>query len=151
AYARLWPTHGPARIAQPLTRPGGPIPYLSASGAYAILKRQGLSSRWERLARAEIHGAATLGLLTGRTGGALGARPGGRRQRVEANQPGDVVCLDTFYIGNLKGVGKVWQFTAMRCGLFLRRRVADHRAVGPQCPPVPYARAAAALPPGRPS
>jgi transposase InsO family protein len=22
------------------------------------------------------------------------------------------VCLDTFYIGNLKGVGKVWQITA---------------------------------------
>jgi hypothetical protein len=22
------------------------------------------------------------------------------------------VCLDTFYIGNLRGVGKVWQFTA---------------------------------------
>src|SRR5262245_13150794 len=44
AYARLWPTHGPARIAQQLTRPGGPIAHLSASGAYAILKRQGLSS-----------------------------------------------------------------------------------------------------------
>ena len=29
-----------------------------------------------------------------------------------AEQPGELVCLDTFYIGKLKGVGKVWQYTA---------------------------------------
>src|SRR2546427_9744288 len=29
-----------------------------------------------------------------------------------ATEPGELVCLDTFYIGNLKGVGKVWQITA---------------------------------------
>ncbi len=37
-YSQLWPTHGPARIAAQLTRPGGPVEHLSASGAYAILK-----------------------------------------------------------------------------------------------------------------
>jgi len=31
---------------------------------------------------------------------------------VQASQPADLLCLDTFYIGNLKGVGKVWQITA---------------------------------------
>jgi transposase InsO family protein len=111
AYTRLWPTHGPARIAQQLTRPGGPVARLSASGAYAILKRHGLSSRWERLARTEIHSAAAAGLLTERTRAALRAA----RQapaHVEATRPGELVCLDTFYLGNLKGVGKVWQFTA---------------------------------------
>jgi transposase InsO family protein len=109
-YARLWPTHGPARIAVQLTRPGGPLVRLSPSGAYAILKRHGLSSRWERLARTEVHGAAQ-GLLTERTRAALRAA----RQtppHVEAERPGELVCLDTFYLGNLKGVGKVWQFTA---------------------------------------
>jgi transposase len=35
-----------------------------------------------------------------------------RRARLEASAPGELVCLDTFYIGNLKGVGKVWQITA---------------------------------------
>lgn len=110
-YARLWPTHGPARIAQQLTRPGGPLSRLSASGAYAILRRHGLSSRWERLARTEIHGAATRGLLTDRTRAALQAARQAP-QHVQAARPGDLVCLDTFYIGNLKGVGKVWQFTA---------------------------------------
>jgi hypothetical protein len=71
-YARLWPTHGPARIAQQLTRPGGPLSRLSASGAYAILRRHGLSSRWERLARTEIHGAASRRRRTSQT-------PSGRR------------------------------------------------------------------------
>src|SRR5882672_4556130 len=36
----------------------------------------------------------------------------GHTRHVEANEPGQLVCLDTFYIGNLKGVGKVWQITA---------------------------------------
>jgi hypothetical protein len=31
---------------------------------------------------------------------------------VQAQRPGDVVCFDAFYIGKLKGVGKVWQFKA---------------------------------------
>ncbi len=31
---------------------------------------------------------------------------------VEAEQPRELVCLDYFYIGKLKGVGRVWQLTA---------------------------------------
>lgn len=112
AYARLWPTHGPARIAQQLCRPGGPVSRLSASGAYAILKRHGLSSRWERLARTEIHSAAQAGLLTERTRSALQEARGTPGEHVQAEHAGDLVCLDTFYLGNLKGVGKVWQYTA---------------------------------------
>lgn len=112
SYSGLWPTHGPARIAQQLTRPGGPLTKLSPSGAYAILKRHGLSSRWERLARTEIHAAATTGLLTERTRSALQLARGEAGRHVAANRPGELVCLDTFYIGHLKGVGQVWQYTA---------------------------------------
>jgi transposase InsO family protein len=43
------------------------------------------------------------GLLTERT-----AKP---IRHVEATQPGDLLSLDTFYVGKLKGVGKVWQIT----------------------------------------
>lgn len=84
---------------------------LSGSGAYGILKPHGLSSRWERLARTEIH-AATNGLLTERTRAAIQAAKGAAPQHIEATRPGELVCLDTFYVGNLKGVGKVWQYTA---------------------------------------
>ncbi|MDR7415881.1 MAG: DDE-type integrase/transposase/recombinase [Armatimonadota bacterium] len=33
-------------------------------------------------------------------------------RHIAARRPGEVVCVDTFYIGKLKGVGKVWQYTA---------------------------------------
>jgi transposase InsO family protein len=36
----------------------------------------------------------------------------GRTRQAEAREPGELVCLDTFYIGQLKGVGKVSQITA---------------------------------------
>jgi transposase InsO family protein len=40
------------------------------------------------------------------------ARYGAKTRHVEANTPGELVCIDSFYIGQLKGVGKVWQLTA---------------------------------------
>ncbi len=33
-------------------------------------------------------------------------------RHIEATRPGEVIQTDTFYIGKLKGVGKVWQHTA---------------------------------------
>ncbi|MDR7548265.1 MAG: IS481 family transposase [Armatimonadota bacterium] len=106
AYALLWPTHGPARIAAQLRQPRWGSWPVSASGVYAILCRHGLRTRWERLTKLEAHSASTLGLLTERTRTHL------RLPHVDAQQPGDLVCLDAFYIGKLKGVGKVWQLTA---------------------------------------
>jgi transposase InsO family protein len=79
---------------------------VSTSGVYGILKRHGLQTRWERLIRLEARAATLEGLLTERT----------RRQRqtrhVAAERPGDLVCVDAFYVGKLKGVGRVWQVTA---------------------------------------
>ena len=34
-----------------------------------------------------------------------------QERHVHAAQPGDLLSLDTFYVGKLKGVGKVWQIT----------------------------------------
>lgn len=103
AYAVLWPTHGPARMAAALAQQGWRI---SPSGVYGVLRRYGLRTRWERLLRLEVHSAATTGLLTERT-----KRPV-VQAHVAAQRPGDLVCLDAFYIGKLKGVGTVWQLTA---------------------------------------
>jgi transposase InsO family protein len=98
ASALHWPTHGPARIADQLRqrRYGGWR--LSATGAYQILRRHGLPTRWERLARLEGEALVATGLLTERTA-----------RRIVT---GDLVCLDSFYLGKLKGVGRVWQLTA---------------------------------------
>lgn len=106
AYALLWPTHGPARISAQLRQARWGAWQVSGSGVYGILKRHGLQTRWERLIRLEARAATLEGLLTERT----------RRQRqarhVAAERPGDLVCVDAFYVGKLKGVGRVWQLTA---------------------------------------
>lgn len=110
AYALAWPTHGPQRIADQLRQPAYGGWRVSASGAYAILRRRGLQTRWERLIRLEQH-SIQRGLLTERTrrkmASALRAE-----NHIQAKHAGDVVCLDTFYVGQLKGVGKIWQYTA---------------------------------------
>lgn len=106
AYALLWPTHGPARMAAHLRQPRWGGWQVSASGVHAILCRHGLRTRWERLTKLEAHSASTVGLLTERTRTYLRPPP------VEAQRPGDLVCLDAFYVGKLTGVGKVWQLTA---------------------------------------
>ena len=54
----------------------------------------------------------TAGLLTERTRRALWQARHGRTRHVAAQRPGELICLDTFYVGQLKGVGKVWQITA---------------------------------------
>jgi transposase InsO family protein len=51
-------------------------------------------------------------LLTERTRRRLWQAQHGPPRHVVAHEPGELVCLDTFYIGQLKGVGKVWQITA---------------------------------------
>ena len=67
AYALLWPTHGPARIAAQLRQPRWGAWRVSASGVYGILKRHGLQTRWERLTRLEARALDVQGLVTERT------------------------------------------------------------------------------------
>ena len=71
-----------------------------------LLADHDLARRHQRVARAAAVAAAT-GLVT---------RPA-LKDPIGfchwAARPGDVVALDGFYIGNLKGVGPVWQLTAV--------------------------------------
>ena len=98
----------------------------------------------------ERHSASRAGLLTERTRRALEkARPTPSRRHVEAKEPGELVCFDCFYIGKLKGVGKVWQITACDAAssyglarLFLRTERPDSARV--------HLEAADAMAPGHP-
>jgi len=85
---------------------------LSPSTVQRILRRTGLPTRRQRLLVLEQHSARSAGLLTDRTRRELQRVRNGRQVHVEAEVPGELVCLDTFYVGKLKGVGKVWQITA---------------------------------------
>jgi transposase InsO family protein len=73
-----------------------------------VLVRHGLGRRHQRLARAAAITALTSGLVTEAT---LEDTPFGFCHF--AARPGDLIAFDSFYIGNLKGVGKVYQLTAI--------------------------------------
>ena len=105
AEALAWPTRGPQWVSDRLALQGLVVAPVTA---WRVLRRVGLNHRLARLAVLEDQ-SATRGLLTERTA---------RRRRgrhVAAAQPGDLCSLDSFYIGKLKGVGKVWQLTACDC------------------------------------
>lgn len=73
-----------------------------------ILVDHGLGRRHQRVARAAAIAAATTGLVTE---AACEDEPFGFCHY--SPDPGGLVALDSFYIGNLKGVGKVYQLTAV--------------------------------------
>ena len=107
--ALAWPTWGCARLSSHLAREMRIA--LAPSTVQRLLRRAGLGRRRDRLGLLEHHSAGTCGLLTERTRQRL-ARARNRGRHVDAEQPGELVSIDTFYIGKLKGVGKVWQITA---------------------------------------
>jgi transposase InsO family protein len=107
--ALAWPTWGPQRLAVQLARQGV---VLAPSTIYRTLRRTGLGTRRERLGILEHHSAERAGLLTERTREQLRRVRREASPHVVASVPGELVCLDTFYVGQLKGVGRVWQLTA---------------------------------------
>ena len=110
AEALAQPAWGPQRISDQL---GMRRIRVAPSTVYRALRRHGLGTRKQRFGLLERHSASRAGLLTARTRRALEkVRPTPSRRHVEANTPGELVCFDCFFIGRLKGVGKVWQITA---------------------------------------
>ena len=101
--AVLHPTLGCRQLADRLADRGFGV---SKTTVHKLLTQHGLGRRQQRVAR-----AAMVASLTG-----LGT-DAARRDPIGfchwAARPGDLVGLDSFYIGNLKGVGPVWQLTAV--------------------------------------
>jgi transposase InsO family protein len=104
AFALAWPTSGPQWLSDQLARDGVTIAPVTV---WRLLRRHQLGTRRARLAVLEQFSAATQGILTERTA----HRDRRRTRHVAAAAPGDLLSLDTFYVGKLKGVGKVWQIT----------------------------------------
>ncbi|MGH9283682.1 MAG: DDE-type integrase/transposase/recombinase [Acidimicrobiales bacterium] len=99
------PTLGCRQVAGDLERRGYAI---SKTTVQKILVDHGLGKRAQRVARAAAIAALAGGLITE---AALDDDLFGFCHW--AARPGDLVALDSFDIGNLKGVGKVYQLTAI--------------------------------------
>ena len=79
----------------------------SASGVAKVLGRHHLGTAKQRVAALASLTATETGQLT------EAAMQGPFGFCMFAATPGEVVSLDTFYVGRLKGVGAVWQLTAV--------------------------------------
>lgn len=104
AEAVTRPTLGPRSLLRHLADRGV---HRSASGVAKVLRRHQLGTARQRVAALASLTAADSGQVTS------AAMDGPFGFCLFASRPGQVVSLDTFYVGRLKGVGAVWQMTAV--------------------------------------
>lgn len=76
------------------------------------LRKLGLSHMWKRYAYVERLNMKKGGLLTEKS---LKEMQEKKSQSIQADWSGDLVGLDTYYVGNIKGIGKIYQQTGIDC------------------------------------
>ena len=102
-FIKAYPTYGPVRIANQL----GNI--VCSATVYNILKRRGLNRRIDRLLALEnIPSEVDIGYLMQRRLDEAKPLP-----RIESHYSGYMLSLDTFYVCTLKGIVRIYQFTAI--------------------------------------
>lgn len=107
------PTHGALRVAQDLALEGMSV---SSGGVRGVWQRHGIASRHERLLRLEKEVRQTPFDLSQNQIEALERfSPEFRERHIESNFTGDLVAVDTFFVGHLKGVGKIYLQSAIDC------------------------------------
>jgi transposase InsO family protein len=113
AYAVEHPTHGERTIALVLATPRFGGWQVSHGGVANALRRAGLGRRLARLAAAESLAASEGGPLTERVLRDIRSIERAKTVHIGSDIPGEELFFDTFYVGHLKGVGKVWQLSAV--------------------------------------
>lgn len=110
AYALEQPAHGQVRTSNELRKAGV---FVSASGVRSIWLRHGLACFKQRLVALEKHVAATGAVLTEAQVSALErkAEDDAVHGEIETAHPGYLGSQDTFYVGTIKGVGRIYQQT----------------------------------------
>jgi len=103
AMVEQFPSYGPQRIAHLLQKQSIAI---GKTAVYGVMKRNRLNRRkdrleWIRKLSGEIVTKSELD----------SARARSKSRHIQADDPGELVCIDTFYIGCLKGVGRIYQLT----------------------------------------
>ena len=103
SFSIAHPGLGPRRVASELAREkwGGIV--VSPNGVWKVLCRHGLNTRAKR-----------LGLITGYTAPYEPPRTPEPERHIDVDHPGELVGIDCFYVGRLKGTeGAIWQLTAI--------------------------------------
>ena len=100
------PACGQQRIADQLALEGIAA---SATSVRNLWIRQNMETRYKRLLRLEeAHAEKGFELTEPQIRLIEKANPCFRERHVESNYPGQLLCQDTFYVGRLKGVGRIY-------------------------------------------
>jgi transposase InsO family protein len=112
-HALAHPCHGPMRAAQELVLRGIQV---SSGGVRGVWQRHALLTKHVRLLRLEKATAERKLTLSDDQVRLLERfSPEFRERHIEAPHTGALVAVDTFFVGALKGVGKVYLQTAIDC------------------------------------
>lgn len=107
------PSHGPLRVSQELALKGVQV---SSGGVRGVWGRHDLLTKDKRLLRLEKAAADRSFELTDEQIRLLERfSPEFRERHIETHYPGDLVAVDTFFVGTLKGVGKVYLQSVIDC------------------------------------
>lgn len=111
-YSLEYPTHGQKRVCNELTKQGVQI---SDGGVRGVWLRHNLLRKKERLKRLEKFAAETGKVLTESQVAALENAKEEKEAHgeIETFHPGFLLGQDTYYVGYIKGVGKIYQQTGI--------------------------------------
>lgn len=105
------PTWGCDRLSDQLRLEGMSI---SSPTVQSILIKNNLGSRYERLMKLEEKSAQEgIELTAEQVAQIEKANPCYRERHIESSQPGELLAQDTFFVGTLKGVGRVYLHTVV--------------------------------------
>lgn len=109
-YAIEQPTHGQTRVSNELRKRGI---FISPSGVRSVWLRHELANKRQRLRALEKKSAEEGIILTEAQVAALEQKKDDDLAcgEIETHHPGYLGSQDTFYVGNLKGVGRIYQQT----------------------------------------
>lgn len=109
-YVKYFPTHGPQRISNELSTEKYGYVKVGHTGVYGVLKRNNLNIKKKRLQLVqEISGVVVNISLIQRD------KEKSKTRHIKAIYPGELIGIDTFYVGCLKGIGRIYQQTACDC------------------------------------
>lgn len=111
-YSLQFPTHGQVRVANELKKEGIQI---SAGGVRSVWQRHDLQVKSLRLNRLEKWAAENENILTESQVQALEDAKEEKQAHgeVESPHPGFLFAQDTYYVGTIKGVGRIYQQTGI--------------------------------------
>ena len=128
AMTRQFPAYSYVRIAGQLQIEGVSV---SASGVRKVWERNGLVKKLSRYLWLEREVSEGRGIMTEnaiRAVRRLKRLEEASDQHVEANQPGELLSQDLYFVGVIKGVGKIYMQSAVDCSCSVGLSKATTRA-----------------------